>query len=206
MSRASIDRGSDQYPTFVKPSRIHEIKETMAGQKGWIVRNESEFHDLQKQLPDSENSLIVQEIVPGPESNISLHCAYLDAEGRPRQSFTGRKLRRYPPGFGSASMVISEIGEEAREISERFLTAIGFHGIAASEFKRDPRDGQLKLMEINPRPSLWFGITSEAGSTWRWRLTRNSAPAAGPSPTATSGRALAGGSASGTCTRPISTG
>jgi len=163
VSRASIDRGSDQYPTFVKPSRIHEIKDTMAGQKGWIVRNESEFHDLQKQLPDSENSLIVQEIVPGPESNISLHCAYLDAEGRPRQSFTGRKLRRYPPGFGSASMVISEIGEEAREISERFLTAIGFHGIAASEFKRDPRDGQLKLMEINPRPSLWFGITSEAG-------------------------------------------
>ena len=40
------------YPTFVKPSRIHEIKDTMAGQKGWIVRNESEFHDLQEQLPD----------------------------------------------------------------------------------------------------------------------------------------------------------
>jgi D-aspartate ligase len=32
---------------------------------------------------------------------------------------------------------------------------IGYRGIAASEFKRDPRDGQIKLIEINPRP--YFG-------------------------------------------------
>ena len=148
---------------FVKPSRIHEIKNTMAGQKGWIVRCRADFEELQTRLPRNDHALIVQEILPGPESNIALHCAYFDEKGRSQQSFTGRKLRQYPPGFGFASLVVSEDDEEAREISERFLTAIGFHGIAASEFKRDPRDGKLKLIEINPRPSLWFGITSEAG-------------------------------------------
>ncbi len=148
---------------FVKPSRIHEIKDTMAGHKGWIVRCRADFEELQTRLPRNDHALIVQEIIPGPESNIALHCAYFDEKGRSQQSFTGRKLRQYPPGFGFASLVVSEDDEEAREISERFLTAIGYYGIAASEFKRDPRDGQIKLIEINPRPSLWFGVTSEAG-------------------------------------------
>src|SRR5690606_28708044 len=36
-------------------------------------------------------------------------------------------------------------------------------GICGAEYKRDPRDGRLKIIEINPRPTLWFQATHDAG-------------------------------------------
>ena len=157
-------RSSIAYPCFVKPSRIHEIKHTMAGSsKGWVSRNVDEFDRLGERIPPGNHDLIVQEIIPGPESNITLYCAYFDNESTPHQAFTGRKLRQYPPGFGSASLVASEVLEETQKLSERTLKSIGYQGIAATEFKKDPRDGRLKLIEINPRPSLWFSASSAAG-------------------------------------------
>jgi predicted ATP-grasp superfamily ATP-dependent carboligase len=154
-----------QFPIFVKPDQIHHVKHAMKGQKGWIVNGRADLERLSASLPGGDHTFVAQEIVPGPESEILLYCAYFDAQGQPRQAFTGRKLRQYPPGFGSASLVVSEICEEAREISERFLTAIGYQGIAACEFKRDPRDKKLKLIEINPRPSLWFSLANAADKT-----------------------------------------
>ena len=35
------------------------------------------------------------------------------------------------------------------------LHAVGYRGIFSGEFKRDPRDGRFKLLEINTRP-WWF--------------------------------------------------
>jgi hypothetical protein len=58
--------------------------------------------------------------------------------------------------------VISEDALETRQIAERFLREIGFSGIAAAEFKKDPASGQLKIIEINPRPSLWFSTSTAA--------------------------------------------
>jgi biotin carboxylase len=45
----------------------------------------------------------------------------------------------------------------------RFLAALGFHGISQVEFKRDPRDGRYKLMEINPRLFQWHGLAAACG-------------------------------------------
>lgn len=151
------------FPCLIKPSRIHEIKHAMNGRKGWVARTAKEFATLARKIPCGDYALIVQEIVPGPESEITLYCSYFDRGGEPRQSFTCRKLRQYPPGFGSASLVVSADLAETRELSEGLLRAIGYRGIAATEFKRDPRDGRLKIIEINPRPSLWFSVSTAAG-------------------------------------------
>ena len=45
----------------------------------------------------------------------------------------------------------------------RFCAALGFHGISQVEFKRDPRDGRYKLMEINPRLWQWHGLAAACG-------------------------------------------
>ena len=39
----------------------------------------------------------------------------------------------------------------------------GFHGVSQVEFKRDPRDGRFKLMEINPRLWQWHGLAAACG-------------------------------------------
>lgn len=151
------------YPSMIKPARIQDVKHLMAGQKGWIVKSPDEFDATLPRIPREAGTLLMQEIVPGPESNITLWCGYLDETGQVRQRFTARKLRQYPAGFGSASLVQSERCAETAETAETLLSALGYRGIAAAEFKRHPETGALKIIEVNPRPSLWFSVSSKAG-------------------------------------------
>lgn len=153
-----------RFPLIVKPALIHHVKDYMAGRKVLIARNRAELDAIARALPQgAETTWLVQEIVAGPESNITLFAGYVDRTGTVRQAFTARKLRQYVPGFGSASLVVSETLPETRAAAERLLGELGFHGIAGVEFKTDARDQSLRIIEVNPRPSLWFGIASAAG-------------------------------------------
>ncbi|MFX4228152.1 MAG: hypothetical protein ACFHHU_09800 [Porticoccaceae bacterium] len=152
-----------RFPCILKPALIHLVRDYMAGQKVLIVRNREDFFRHVQKVAHIDADWMVQEVIPGPESRITLFGGYFDRSGKLSQAFTCRKLRQYPPGFGSASLVRSEILDETRTISEQFLQAVGFQGIAGTEFKYDERDRQLKMIEINPRPTLWFGCSHAAG-------------------------------------------
>ena len=156
-------RDQISFPSMIKPARIQDVKHLMAGRKGWIVKNQSNFDKVLPRIPQETGTLLIQEIVPGPESNITLWCGYIDEAGQVRQRFTARKLRQYPAGFGSASLVQSETCLETAGIAEALLSKLGYRGIAAAEFKRHPETRELKIIEVNPRPSLWFSITTTAG-------------------------------------------
>ncbi|MCB2080630.1 MAG: hypothetical protein KDE55_23405 [Novosphingobium sp.] len=152
-----------RFPCIVKPSQIHRVKHLMNGGKVWIVRDRDELAALIRTIPPDAGALLAQEIVPGPESGISLYCAHVDRDGTIRQAFTASKLRQYPPGFGSASMAQSHCDPETARIAGDLLTAAGYRGIAALEFKRHSGDGKLYTIEMNPRPSLWFSLSQAAG-------------------------------------------
>lgn len=152
-----------RFPVLVKPARIHEIKDKMRGRKGWTISDASVLREVASQIPDGAGTLIAQEIVTGPESAITLFCAHFDRHGCVRHAFTARKLRQFPPGFGSASLVQSTPEPDSARIAAGLLLALRYRGIAAAEFKRDPESGELAIIEINVRPSLWFSLSEAAG-------------------------------------------
>lgn len=154
---------SAAYPCLIKPALIHTVKRHMKGAKVYIAKDAEEFRAVARMVAPWGGAWLVQEIIPGPESNITCYFGYFAKDGTARQAVTARKLRQFPPGFGSASLVRSERLDETREISERFLKAAGFHGIGGVEFKLDERDGKLKIIEVNPRPELWAGLSHHAG-------------------------------------------
>lgn len=150
------------YPCILKPALIHAVKDAMAGAKLFVVQDRRDLEKRLLSLPAGKTDWLLQELIPGPESNISLYGAYYGESGA-CQGFSCRKLRQYPPGFGSASLVLSEDIAHIRDASDHFLISVGFKGIAGTEFKLDPRDGIHKVIEINPRPTLWFGASSASG-------------------------------------------
>jgi predicted ATP-grasp superfamily ATP-dependent carboligase len=151
------------FPCIIKPARIHDIKRWMRGRKVWIVRDPEDYEQTVESFPDDAGIMLVQEIVPGPESEITLCCFHRDRLGHERQAFMARKLRQFPPGFGSASLVESRAEPETERISKEFLANLDYHGIAALEFKRHAENGELYIIEVNVRPSLWFALSSAAG-------------------------------------------
>jgi carbamoylphosphate synthase large subunit len=44
-----------------------------------------------------------------------------------------------------------------------YLRGLECYGLSQTEFKRDPRDGAYKLMEVNPRLWQWHGLAAAVG-------------------------------------------
>lgn len=151
------------YPFIIKPAKIHRVKHRMAGKKVILVRTPDELEKCLNQLPVGETQWLVQDIIPGPESDITLYAAYYAQIGRPTQVFTARKLRQYVPAFGSASLAVSETLNETEALAGQLFSQTHFRGFCTCEFKRDPRDDKLKLIEVNPRPALWHELTVTSG-------------------------------------------
>lgn len=150
-------------PILLKPSRMHDHKTLMRGKKGWVVNDEDELDALWPRISTFPGELVGQEFIPGPESEIRLVCGSLRENGEVSSLFTARKLRQYPRGIGSASVVQSNGEPEAAEMALTFLKSIGYEGVFGAEMKRHPDTGELYFIEINPRTSLWFSVSEAAG-------------------------------------------
>jgi predicted ATP-grasp superfamily ATP-dependent carboligase len=144
------------FPVFIKPKIIHQKKDSIPGQKGMIVKH---LHDWQQWLTkhDSDSDdWIVQEIIMGSEDNIMLYVGYINNKGEITTAYCARKIRQYPPGFGSASLVLSEDNDAISEISAELLKKTHYRGVCSGEFKWCPKRKKWVVIEFNPRPALWY--------------------------------------------------
>jgi predicted ATP-grasp superfamily ATP-dependent carboligase len=93
--------------------------------------------------------LIVQEWIEGPDDQIYFCLQYYDRTGVPVGSFTGRKLRSWPPGTGSTASCIPapEVAESLEPLACAFFQAVGMTGMCSMEFKRDVRSGAFFMIE-----------------------------------------------------------
>ncbi len=107
--------------------------------------------------------VVIQEEIPGAASGLYSLGAYCNKEGQALALFTGRKLRQLPPDFGTCTLAEACREPKLVEYGSRFLSAVGFWGIAEVEFKKDPRDGIFKFLEVNPRAWTWISLATSCG-------------------------------------------
>ena len=108
-------------------------------------------------------SLLLQEVVPGGDEEVYISGTYHDAASRPLALFTGRKLRQHPRGFGVTRLGESRWSRELVDLTLKLLAQVCYQGVSDVEFKRDPRDGRFKLMEINARYGFWGPLATASG-------------------------------------------
>jgi D-aspartate ligase len=106
---------------------------------------------------------MVQELIPGGDDTLYTVGSYVARNGRPLGIFSGRKLRQTPPGIGTCRVGEAVWVRDAVDAALRLLEAFDYFGLSQVEFKRDPRDGKFKLMEINPRLWQWHGLAAACG-------------------------------------------
>jgi predicted ATP-grasp superfamily ATP-dependent carboligase len=106
---------------------------------------------------------MIQEYIPAEDNEIyGLHCC-LNRDGEPLGYGVARKLRQQPPRFGNSCLTAIVHEPRVIELGLRLFRAMKFHGIGSIEFKRDPRDGEFKLMEVNVRATLLMSADVDAG-------------------------------------------
>jgi predicted ATP-grasp superfamily ATP-dependent carboligase len=77
---------------------------------------------------------------------------------------TARRRRQHPPEFGRASTYVETVEEpEVEALALRLLRGMGYYGLAEVEFKRDPRDGRFKVLDVNARTWGYHTLGRAAG-------------------------------------------
>jgi predicted ATP-grasp superfamily ATP-dependent carboligase len=144
-------RGKLQFPVMVKPINTHAFAKAFGRKLFIIERGFDELQDKVRLAIGHGMDVMVAEMIPGPDSLLVSYNTFIDSDGRTRFEFTKRVFRRYPKNRGSACYHITEWIPDVAEMGRRFFAGIGFRGIGNVEFKRDPRDGKLKVIESNAR-------------------------------------------------------
>ena len=136
------------------------------GVKGCRVRTLADARTQLSCLEADGQAVVVQEYVPGPPSSYFLIDGFSDSRGEICALFARRRIRMFPAGLGNStcmvSVPLSEV-EPAARVLRTILSTIRYRGIFSAEFKKDARDGALKILEINARVWIYVEFTGRCG-------------------------------------------
>ncbi len=139
-------------PLAIKPA----VKENFfyaTRAKAWRANTAEDLNHFYRKAAEKikPEEILIQEIIPGDGREQYSFCAFVE-HGKLHSTLTARRARQHPREFGRAATYVETVeNSEIVELSERFLRAINYHGLVEIEFKRDPRDGKYKILDVNAR-------------------------------------------------------
>ncbi|MCE1189602.1 MAG: hypothetical protein LWX56_10735 [Ignavibacteria bacterium] len=135
------------------------------GQKAFLVANREQLDVLLAKIEAkiAPSDLILQELIPFDKSIKTISFTSFSVNGEIHSYWIGSKVREHPIRFGTATMSESISCPELLAPSAALLRKIGYTGVCEIEYLKDPRDGEYKLIEINPRTWLWVGLAIACG-------------------------------------------
>jgi D-aspartate ligase len=158
-------------PLAIKPA----VKENFfyaTGDKAWRAETPEQLNNLFRKAKQQirPEEILIQEIIPGSGLQQYSYCAFF-RDGIAQATLVARRLRQHPREFGRAATYVETIEHpEVEELSERFLKAINYYGLVEVEFKQDPRDGQLKMLDVNARTWGFHSLGVPAGVDFPYLL------------------------------------
>lgn len=156
------------YPVILKPVvpmswGREEIRRIVNSKKAIRAESKEELLRYYRDIAVYDREMVIQEYIPGRDDRLySLHV-YIDRRGEALGWFVGRKIRTFPAYAGIGCYVISVHLPELVDIGIEILRKVDYTGLALLQFKQDPRTGDYKLLEINPRVSSWNQLATECG-------------------------------------------
>lgn len=136
------------YPVVVKPSKSH-------GRNGVSICES--FTELERAVDDVQRtygSALVQEYIPNG-GEVGVYTLY-DFDSTRQAVTVQERVRSFPPEGGASTCRRTVAGPKLIAYADDLLSTLDWQGVAMVEFRIDPRDGDPKLMEINPR--LWGSL------------------------------------------------
>jgi len=158
-----LDQAEDYvFPLIVKPLFSHRYAALSPG-KFLYARDVGELREAYRMADEHRLEVMLVEEIPGPDDLLCSYYTYVDESGVPCFDLTKRIIRRYAEHSGLACYHVTDWNPAVRDLGRRLLAHVGLLGLANVEFKRDKRDGQLKLIECNARFTAANGLLTAAG-------------------------------------------
>lgn len=128
------------------------------------INNREGLAPVFKTLNSQYGPILAQEMIPGGMGSIYLYSTIIDKQQNFRVTYMSRSLRTKFSHGGPGIVGEPLYDGELKKNAEKLLKVIGnWYGPVNVEFKRDERDGILKLLEINPRYWGYSYLSTAAG-------------------------------------------
>lgn len=117
--------------------------------KAYKVASPAEVAALYEEIHPVLADMVVQEWIEGADNDVYFCLQYIGGDGHLVSSFTGRKIRAWPPRIGGTASCTAawEVADELNQVTARFFAQMGFTGMGSMEYKRDKRDGRFYMVE-----------------------------------------------------------
>jgi D-aspartate ligase len=152
------------FPVALKPA-IKEHFSYATGDKAWRADSAAQLRQLFERASQfmPRDEIMIQDLIPGDGDCQYAYCSFFKQRQSVASLVTCRR-RQHPLEFGRASTYVESVEMPLlEEYSQRFLRAIDFYGLVELEYKRDPRDGQYRLLDVNGRTWGYHTIGRRAG-------------------------------------------
>lgn len=149
------------YPYIIKPAYSIPFQEEF-GRKVFQVKSPQDLERAADKLRDKDIDVMIQEIISGRA--IYAFFTYFNELSEPLAICGWDKIRQYPLDFGFGTFCKSNWRPAAAHDSLQLLRTMGYQGFAEVELKRDPKDGEYKIIEINARTSLQNTLAGACGA------------------------------------------
>jgi predicted ATP-grasp superfamily ATP-dependent carboligase len=135
------------------------------GKKMFIVNSAKELLAIYDEIEEpGRPNLMLQEYIAGVDDSIWMFNGYFNRQSECLVSFTGKKLRQCPAFSGYTCFGACLRNDVVLASATRFLQALNYTGMVDIDFCYDPRDGQYKMLDVNPRLGATFRLfTGENG-------------------------------------------
>ena len=112
-----------------------------------------------------EDSIVIQDFIPGDDSYKRTLTSYSDQQGKVRMTCLGHVLleEHTPRGLGSDAVTVTEHNPELENRMVQLLEDIPVVGFTNFDMKYDQRDGKYKVFEINVRQGRSNYYVTSAG-------------------------------------------
>ncbi len=151
-----------KYPVILKPAIMHTFHKSTGKKVFFCVSKEeliSNYNKIITIIPADE--VILQEFLSGGAPSLYSFGSFA-AKGIVYGSFSANRIRQNPMDFGNSTTYALTVNiPEFENLAVKFLTAIEYFGLSEVEFMQDPKTGQYKMLEINPRAWKWHSIANK---------------------------------------------
>ena len=171
--RREVENLDCRFPLVLKPA-VKESKNIFTLAKAWRVDDRAALLARYDEAVSAvgHDHIVIQELIPGGGSAQFSYAGVWD-RGSPVASLVAQRTRQYPTDFGRTSTFVETIqNEQVEEAAGKFLSSLGYSGIAEIEFKFDARDRKYKILDVNARSWTWNSLGTLAGVDFPYILWR----------------------------------
>jgi predicted ATP-grasp superfamily ATP-dependent carboligase len=153
------------FPVVFKP--VEHTPLWAAVSRHYKVHRFDSITDLER-LPfapfDAADHFVVQEWIPGRDSDVYFCLTYRNRNGEELAAQVGRKITQWRVDTGSTALAVTHQDAELHTLTRRLLDTAGHVGFGSLEVRRSTRDGRMVITEPTVgRPDLQTTLAAAAG-------------------------------------------